>query len=197
MVQPTAALVLGAAALAFGIVLLVSGSTIAGLVLVGFGAILLAFAIDAARRWPASALAQASVRVMDTVGSRLGLARVSAGAWAGASREVIGLRRELRELRSEWETQQSALGAAAYRNDEAEMEALREGLRELDEQIEGREQGIEDVKYRARMRVERERVAIEPTQQFAVAEEPTPPGEDDETHEVPTVPRRSTSTGRA
>ena len=195
MVQPIVALVLGAAALAVGVVLLVSGSTIAGLVCVACGAILLAFAIDAARRWPASALARTSVTVLDTVGSRLGLARVSAGAWAGASREVIGLRRELRELRSEREAQQSALGAAAYRNDGAEVEALRERLRELDEQIDGRERAIEDVKNRARMRVKRERVAIEPTQQFAVAEELAPPGENDETHEAPTVPRHSASAG--
>jgi hypothetical protein len=56
MVQPTAALVLGARALAVGIGLLFSGSTIAGLVLIFCGAILLALAVDAARRWPASAL---------------------------------------------------------------------------------------------------------------------------------------------
>jgi len=196
MVQPTLALVLGAAALAVGIGLFVSGSTIAGLVLAVFGAVLLALAIDAARRWPASALPRASVRVVDGIGSRLGLARVSAGTWAGASREVIGLRRELRTLRSEREAQQSALGEAAYREDAADVEALRERLRELDERIEGRERAIEDVMSRARMRVKRERASVEPTQQFAVAEEPPPPGEDDETREAPTTPRGSASAGR-
>ena len=191
MVQSTGALVLGAAARAVGIGLLLSGSIIAGVVFFVCGAILLALSIDAARRWPASALPRVSVRVVDAIAARLGLARTSAGAWAGASREVIGLRREQRELRPEREAQQFALGEAAYREEAAEVETLRERLHELDEQLEGREKAIDDVKSRARTRVERERVAIEPTQQFAVPEEPAPPGEDDKTRETPTEPRPS------
>jgi hypothetical protein len=197
VVPPTLALLLGMVTLILGVALLVSGSALAGVVLMVSGAVPLALAIDAARRWPASALPRVTVRVLDVVSSRLGLARVSAGAWAEASREVIGLRRELRTLQGEREATQSALGSAAYHEDEAEMRILRARLTELDEQIEGREQLIGEVVERARVQVARERAAVAPTQPFAVPEEPPPLDDVDETRPAPTTPRRSHPAGSA
>jgi hypothetical protein len=89
LVPPVFALGLGVVGIALGIALLVSGATVAGIVLLAPGLILLAFAIDSARRWPTSAIARASVSVADAAGSHLGLARVSVGAWSEASREVV------------------------------------------------------------------------------------------------------------
>ena len=197
VVPPALALSLGIAALVAGFVLLVSGTALAGVGLAVFGLIFLALAIDAARRWPTSALPRIAVRVADGAGARLGIARVSTAAWGQASREMIALRRELRALRDERETQQSALGAAAYREDDEQMGVLRQRLAELDEEIERAEQAITAAAERARDRVERQRAAVTPTEPFVVAEDEPPPDEDDTTRTTPTAVRRSSSGGRA
>jgi hypothetical protein len=186
-VPPAVALLVGFAAVVCAVVLIGSGSALAGVIMLVSGAILVALAIDAARRWPTSALPRISVRVADAVGSRLGLARVSTAAWGGAAREMVAMKRELRALRSERDEQQSALGAAAYREDDPEVESLRQRIAELDTQIQRCEGAIDDAVGRARERVRRKRYAVQPTQAFAVAEEPSPTEEAARTSE--TVPR--------
>jgi hypothetical protein len=193
VVPPALALCLGIAGLVAGVALLVSGMLPAGVALAAFGLLFVALAIDAARRWPTSALPRIAVRVADAAGARLGIARVSTAAWAQASRELIALRRELRGLRDEREAEQFALGAAAYREDDDQMGALRRRLAELDEEIERTERAITAAAERARARVDRERSAVKPTEYFAVAEEEPPPDEDATTRTSPTVPRRSRS----
>jgi hypothetical protein len=193
VVPPALALFLGIAGLVAGVMLLVAGTAPAGAALTVLGLIFFALAIDAARRWPTSALPRIAVRVADAAGARLGIARVSTAAWAQASREMITLRRELRALRDEREAQQSALGAAAYREDDDQIGPLRQRLAELDEEIARAEGAITEAAKRARARVDRERSAVKPTQPFAVAEEEPPPGEDDTTRTSPTVPRRGRS----
>ena len=190
VVPPALALCLGVAGLILGIALLSSGSVVGGIAALLSGLILLALAIDAARRWPASALPRLFVRVSDATARRLGLARVSAGAWSEASRRMVALRRERRELHTRRKAEQSALGAAAYREDDDEMGALRQRLAELDERIERCEQEMGEVVDEARERVHRKRVEVQPTQPFAVAEAP-PSDAEAETRTTPTV-RRST-----
>jgi hypothetical protein len=196
VVPPALALVLGIAALVAGLVLLISGTAPTGVGLAVFGLIFIALAIDAARGWPTSALPRIAVRAADGAGARLGLARVSTAAWAQASREMIAMRRELRAHRDERETRQSALGAAAYREDDEEMDGLRQRLAELDEEIERTQQAIRAASERARTRVERERSAVKPTEQFAVVEDEPPPDEDATTRTAPTARRRSHSAQR-
>jgi hypothetical protein len=189
VVPPALALVLAVAALIAGVAVLISGEVAAGIGLVVVGLLLGALAIDAARRWPTSALPRLAIGVTDAVGSRLGLAWFSTAEWAQASREVIRLRRELRALRKEREAQQSALGAAAYADEPAEMETLRGRLADLDARIERCERAIDEAVNEARERVQRKRSAIEPTRPLAVAEEPPPPGDDSTTRTTPTVRR--------
>jgi hypothetical protein len=174
--------------LILGLALLASGSVVGSIATLLSGLILLALALDAARRWPASALPRLIVRVTDAAGGRLGLARVSAGAWSEASRRMVAVRRERRELHNRRKADQSALGAAAYRDDRDEMRALRERLAELDERIERCEQEMGEVVDEARERVHRKRVEVQPTQPFAVAEVP-PSDADAETRATPTVRR--------
>ncbi len=171
VVPPTVALVLGAAAVLAGAAAgLGLGAWPVGAGLIVTGVLLLALAIDAARRWPASALAQGAVGAVDGAGARLGLARVFAGAWSEATREVVGLRRELHELRRERESAQFELGGAAYLNEAGEMRSLRDRIGELDSRIEAAEREMDEAVALARRRIKRERVAIKPTRAIAVEE---------------------------
>jgi hypothetical protein len=163
-VPPSLALGLGVVALILGIVLLATGSIVAGVIWVLAALALLAVGIESARRWPASAIprllataARASVR-------RLGLARVSAGAWADASRRRLALRRELRSLRKRRGVELTALGDAAYRDDAEEVRSLRGRIAELDGRIEGCERSMTEAVERARERVRRKRAEAQPTQ---------------------------------
>jgi hypothetical protein len=163
-VPPSLALGLGVVALILGIVLLATGSIVAGVIWALAALALLAVGIESARRWPASAIprllataARASVR-------RLGLARVSAGAWTDASRRRLALRRELRSLRKRRDVELTALGDAAYRDDAEEVRSLRGRIAELDGRIEGCERAMTEAVERARDRVERKRAEVQPTQ---------------------------------
>jgi hypothetical protein len=188
VIPPFLALSLGLIGIAVGISVAFGGQVLAGAVAVGVGAFLVVLAIDAARRWPTSAIPRAAVKVADGLGSRAGLARVSAGAWSESAREVMRLGPELRALRSERAEAQSALGAAAYEEERAEMKALRDRIRELDGKIEEGEQRMTEVRKQGRRRIERKKAAIKPTEAFAVPESP-PGGDDAKTRTAPTAIR--------
>jgi hypothetical protein len=171
MVPPALALVLGCASVVAGIVLMFSPEQRpAGIVALCLGGVFLVLTVDAARRWPTSAVARAFVGFVDGAGSRLGLARVFAGAWSQATREEIRLRNEIRTLRDKRDREQFELGAAAYRDDADEVASSRERISELDRQIEEDEREITEVIEGARRRVDRERAAIDPTRPYAVPE---------------------------
>jgi hypothetical protein len=171
MVPPAVALALGSAAVVLGVVLMFSPEQRpAGIVALCLGGVLLVLTVDAARRWPTSAVARAFVGFVDGAGSRLGLARVFAGAWSQATREEIRLRSEIRALRDERDREQFRLGAAAYREDADGVASSRERISELDRQIEEDEREIAEAIEGARERVGRERAAIDRTRPFAVPE---------------------------
>ena len=190
-VPPALALVVGLAGLVLGIVALGSGALVAGIVLLVAGACLTALALDASRRWPNSAIPRISAAVAHGVGARMGFLRASAGAWSGASREVVRMRREVRGLRHDREAHLLALGEVAYREDAKGMQALREELSEIDAGIEERETRIAEELGRAKERVKRERAAVPQTQSFAVVEVEPSPGEDGATRPIPTAERTS------
>jgi hypothetical protein len=195
VVPPALALVLGIGALIVGIVVLGAGAMVAGVIWLAAGIALLALALDASRRWPASALPRLAVKVADGTGRRAGLARVTAGAWGGASRRVVALRRELRSLRGERDAQLIALGEAAHREDEGEIRQVKDRLRAIDERIATCESEMEEVISQARERVRKEKVAVRPTEQFAVAETPPPAREDEPTRTAPTARRPASPRG--
>lgn len=161
---------LGLAAVSLGIVLLAAGSAPIGVVAGVLGVVLVAFALDSARRWPTSPLARGLVRVADAIRSRLGLAGVFAGSWSEAVRELVRLRAELRALREERDREQFELGGAAAHGDEQGMEDRRSRLEELERQIEQAERAMTAAVERARSRVGRERASIKRTEAFAVEE---------------------------
>jgi hypothetical protein len=188
-VPPAVALLLGLGGVLVGIVVLVSGALIAGLIWLVAGLALLALALDASRRWPASALPRLAVRVTDGTGRHFGLARVTAGAWGEASRRVVSLRHEIRALRSEREDRFADLGQAAYREDDEEVRSLRERIAAIDERLSWCEEQMDEAISGARERVQQERVASRSTQEFAVAEAPPPLEEDEKTRTSPTARR--------
>jgi hypothetical protein len=163
-VPPTLALCLGVGAVILGIVLLATDSLVAGAIWLLAGLSLLALGVESARRWPASALLRFLLRVTRATGRHLDVARVSAGAWSGASRQRIALRREQRGLRKRRDGEMAALGSAAYREEAEEMRVLREQIAELDREIERCEQTMGEVVEHARERVQRKRVEAQPTQ---------------------------------
>jgi hypothetical protein len=171
VVPPAVALVVGSACLIAGIVLMFSPEQRpAGIVALSLGAVLLILTVDAARRWPTSRVASGFIRFVDGAGSRLGLARVFAGAWSEATRDEIRLRNEIRALRQARDREQFELGAAAYHDDAERLASGRQRISELDRQIEEDEREIAEVVAGARRRVDRERAAIDPTRPFAVPE---------------------------
>jgi hypothetical protein len=186
-VPPTLALTLGLMGLLAGVAVLASGTAIAGLLLLGVGAVLLALAIDAARRWPTSAVPRLSARAADAIRGRLGVAGVSAGAWSVAGREVIRLRGELRDLRGVREAHLLELGLAAYREDPTQVDALRGEIVHLDERMADCESELSAAVGRAKQRVRRKRAAVQPTQSFAVRETQPSLEEDDDTRTAPTA----------
>jgi hypothetical protein len=193
VLPPVIALVLGIGALIVGAIVLAQGSAVVGIIWLVAGVALLLLALDASRRWPASALPRLGVRVADGAGRRLGLAKVSAGTWGLASRRVVVLRREVRSLRAERDAQLLALGEAAYRDEADELRNLKQSVGEIDQRIEADEREIEEVLAKARERVRKEKVAVRPTEQFAVPESPPPLAEDEKTRTAPTAARRPTS----
>lgn len=187
MVPPALALALGLAGILAGIAVLASGTAVAGLLLLGVGVVLMSLATDAARRWPTSAVPRLSARVAEMVRGRLGVAGVSAGAWSRAGREVVHLRGELRDLRGVREAHLLELGLAAYKEDSAQVDALRSEIGHLDERMADCEQELSAAVGRAKQRVSRKRAAVQPTQSFAVAETQPPLDEDDDTRTAPTA----------
>lgn len=162
-VPPSLALAIGIVGLVLGIVLLVTGSTVAGVIWILAGVALLIVGVDAARRWPASAVPRLIVNGAKAAVRGLGLARVSAGAWSEASRRRFALRRELRGLRKRRHAELFALGAAAYEEEAIRMRSLRGQIAELDGRIAGCERAMDDAVKRARDRVQRKRTEIQPT----------------------------------
>jgi hypothetical protein len=197
LVPPAVALVLGVGALVVGAIVLVAGGLIAGIVWLAAGIALIALAIDASRRWPASVLPRLAVRIADGAGRHLGLARVTAGAWGEASRRMVSLRHELRSLRPERDALLLALGEAAYRDDVEEMRELRRRIGALDDRIGSCEREMEGVVARTRKRVRKERQAARPTESFAVEEAPPPLRDDEKTRTAPTAARSRPASPRS
>jgi hypothetical protein len=189
LMSPPVAVIAGSCALVLGIIVIASGAGVGGTILLLGGALLVTLAVSAARRWPASALPRTAGAVADTLGERLGLARASAGAWSTATREKAQLEREIRKLRDERRREQADLGEAAYREQPGRVDRLRRRVGAIDRRIERRQEEIGEVDAQAHERIERERIAAPSTREYAVAEDPPPLAEDDDTRVSPTEER--------
>lgn len=164
VLAPLSALVLACVLLGGALVALVSGSPVLGILLLAFAAATFVLFYGAAERDPDGPVARKTLAVVSRVSDWTRFARGSAGAWGGAGRQVIGLRRQLKALRRERREAQFALGDAAYRRDEARVASLRARLGEVDEAIGARQRERANTFARARTLVEDERLAVRETQ---------------------------------
>lgn len=167
VVPSTLTFVVACFLLALATILLTAQNLIVGVALLACSGALFVVFVSAARRDPTSALARAALGASSRVRGWVGFVGESAGAWSEAGRNLLRRRRELRALRAERSQVQFALGGAVYREDDVEVAALRARLRELDDAIVDQERAAAETLDRARRRVARERLTIQPTQQLA------------------------------
>lgn len=150
---PVAVLVLAAAAIAIGLLLVGLGDLLAGVLLLGCGAALLLVFAATSR----------GERTRE-VGDRFRLAATTLGARSAATKEATRLRHELARLTDERDTRLRALGEAVHRGSDEEVAALREELAGLDERIEETRRNLTLVGPRAQEQVAKARLEVQPTE---------------------------------
>jgi hypothetical protein len=165
-------LVLAAAALVIGIVLLATGRWPVGLVVLGVGVLLLLVFLEAARRRPTDTVSRSTVEALGTVRARAGVAADSLATRGRAAGRLFALRRELQQLSSKRARLLLELGEAVYRGDEQATESARARVEELDRAAAQREGEMQQVVDAARHRLARRRLEVQPTE---VSEEPQEP----------------------
>ena len=179
---PAAVLALGAASLALGIVLLVTGHTVVGGVLLAVAGIFFALFPSLARRLPDTTAARVSRGALGVVRSRAGFAVEALTVHSSARVELFKLRRELLELVAQRAECARVFGEAVYADDSEASETARERLAELDGLIAAKEEAMEQTASVAVERLQRAQLQLQPTQ----IETPEPPSP--EPYPEPTPP---------
>ena len=168
---PAAVLALGTASLALGIVLLVTGRTVVGGVLLAVAGIFFALFSSLARRLPDTTAARVSMGALGAVRSRAGFAVEALSVHSSARVELFKLRRELLELVAQRAECARVFGEAVYADDSEASETARERLAELDGLIAAKEEAMEQTASGAVERLQRAQLQVQPTQ----IETPEPP----------------------
>jgi hypothetical protein len=168
---PAAVLALGAASLALAIVLLVTGHTVVGGILLAVAGIFFALFASLAHRLPDTTAARISRGALEAFRSRTGLAVETLAVHSSARMELFRLRRELVELVAQRVESARVLGEAVYADDPEASEAARERMAELDGLISAKEDEMQQTASGAMERLERAQLHVQPTQ----IETPEPP----------------------
>ena len=179
---PAAVLALGAASLALGIVLLITGHTVVGGVLLAVAGIFFALFSSLARRLPDTTAARVSMGALGAVRSRASFAVEALTVHSSARVELFKLRRELLELVAQRAECARVFGEAVYADDSEASETARERLAELDGLIAAKEEAMEQTASGAVERLQRAQLQVQPTQ----IETPEPPSP--EPYPEPTPP---------
>jgi hypothetical protein len=167
---------LGLLALLVGIVLLATGDTAVGLLLLVAGALLAALFAEQARRRRDSSLDRAAAATIDQSLALAGFARSSAVAWSRAGRSTARLKLEARKLARERTGLQYELGAAAYAEDEARTTELRTRMAELKARIASCGEEARAAIEQAQRRTASERRAVAQTEIRVVGDPGFEPG---------------------
>ena len=168
---PAAVLALGAASLALGIVLLITGHTVVGGVLLAVAGIFFALFSSLARRLPDTTAARVSMGALGAVRSRASFAVEALTVHSSARVELFKLRRELLELAAQRAECARVFGEAVYADDAEASETARERLAELDGLLAAKEEAMEQTASGAVERLQRAQLQVQPTQ----IETPEPP----------------------
>jgi ribosomal protein L40E len=154
----------------FAVVTFLAGRWILAFPLLVLALALLVFFASVARDTGESTVARAVVRSVYRARGWAGLGGRALGAWSGAGRDVIRLRRESRSLRRERDRTRLELGDAAFREDADAVDRLRSRMHEIDSEILARERARTAAVAAARRRVEDERAGAQRTRQLSVEE---------------------------
>lgn len=168
---PAAVLGLGAASLALGIVMLVTGHTVVGGVLLAVAGILFALFATLAQRLPDATAVRVSRGAVGAVRARAGFAVEALTVHSSARMELFRLRRELLDLTTQRAECARVFGEAVYADDTEASEAARARMAELDGLIAAKEEAMEQTASGAVERLQRAQLQVQPTQ----IETPEPP----------------------
>jgi hypothetical protein len=179
---PAAVLALATASLALAVVMLVTGHTVIGGVLLAVAGILFAVFASLARRLPDATAVRVSRGALGAVRARAGFAVESLTVHSSARVELFKQRRELVALHTERAECARVFGEAVYADDTEASETARSRMEELDGLIAAKEDAMEQTASGAVERLQRAQLQVQPTQ----IETPEPPSP--EPYPEPTPP---------
>ncbi len=159
---PTLLFALAAVLLVVAVALLVLGSWVAGLVLLGVALLFAAGFLEAGRRKPDAAIVTASVGAVDSARARAGYTAQAFLTRSSARREISRRRGEAMRLGGERDRLLRELGAAIYSGGDGAGE--RGAIAALDERIAGLEQEASEIATQAQERVQAARLQVQPTE---------------------------------
>jgi hypothetical protein len=162
----TGVLVLGVAVTALAFALLLTGSVVAGAILLVVGLAILAGFPGVARRPDESAVARRAVRSYDGIRERADATLESLAVRASARRRVGQIDGEIRQLESAREEAIRRLGHAAYARDEAETERLRGEIDATDTALEAKRAEREQVQAETEEKVGDAKLRAQPTERL-------------------------------
>jgi hypothetical protein len=160
---PAAVLALASAALALGILFLVTSHVLAGGILLVVAGVLLLLFVSAARRLPDEGVSRVSRGAVRAVKVRTGYAVETFASRSRARSELFRLQHELNDLRAERVDAARALGEAVYAGDEEAGGPARARMEELDGLIAAKEGEMEQTVEGAQQRLEEAHLQVQPT----------------------------------
>jgi hypothetical protein len=162
LAPPTALFALAVVLLIVAVTLLVIGSWVAGLVLLGLALLFGAGFLEAGRRKPDAPIVTASVGAVDSARARAGYTARAFLTRSSARREIVRRHGEAMRLQGDRERLVGQLGAAVYAG--ADGEAEREAIAALDDRIAGLEREASEIAVSAQEQVQTARRQVQPTE---------------------------------
>jgi hypothetical protein len=162
LTPPTVMLALAAVLLVVAVVLLLTGSWVAGLLLLGLGLLVAAGFLETGRRKPDAPIVTASVGAVDSVRARVGYTAQAFLTRSSARREIARRRGEAMRLGAERDRLLRQLGEAVYAG--AAGAAEREAIAALDERVAELEREASQIAAAAQERVQAARLQVQPTE---------------------------------
>jgi len=164
---------LGGATLAMllvALILLATGSWLVAVVLLACALVLLALVVVAVEHEPDDPAARLATAAAERASSRTRVLGVAARAWWRAAVVVLRVAQRRYRLRGQMRRHLEPLGEAAYRGEEARVEALKSKTRRVEEALREAERQAEQAVGAARAEVERERIPVQATRTLPVVE---------------------------
>jgi hypothetical protein len=155
---------LAALTLVAAIILLATGSLVAGLILLGLAVALLTLFAGGVRRHPEEPSARLTLTAADRLRALTRFVAVTARAWGRASLDLLRIHGRRHRLRRELNASLAPLGKAVHQDDRQSAEALKRQTADLEQKLQATEREARAAVAAARQEIDYERKAIEPTE---------------------------------